>query len=263
MGTPLRVAVFGASGRVGLTVVDAVKGAPDMQLVAGVDQVDQSTDFPWFTDAATAVRETRPDVAIDFTVADAVAENAPMAIAAGVSPVIGTTGMSPDQIEAIRAAAESEGVGAFIAPNFAIGAVLMMAMAQLAAPHLDHVEVIELHHDQKIDAPSGTAAHTAELIAQARDGRPAIEAPTERFTLPGVRGGVNHGVRVHSVRLPGFVAHQEVIFGALGQTLTIRHDSTSRDSFMPGVLMAARRVRELPGLVIGLEHLLFEESDDA
>ncbi len=263
MGTPLRVAVFGASGRVGQTVVDAVKGAPDMQLVAGVDQVDQSTDFPWFTDAATAVRETRPDVAIDFTVADAVAENAPMAIAAGVSPVIGTTGMSPDQIEAIRAAAESEGVGAFIAPNFAIGAVLMMAMAQLAAPHLDHVEVIELHHDQKIDAPSGTAAHTAELIAQARDGRPAIDAPTERFTLPGVRGGVNHGVRVHSVRLPGFVAHQQVIFGALGQTLTIRHDSTSRDSFMPGVLMAARRVRELPGLVIGLEHLLFEESDDA
>ena len=117
MGTPLRVAVFGASGRVGQTVVDAVKGAPDMQLVAGVDQVDQSTDFPWFTDAATAVRETRPDVAIDFTVADAVAENAPMAIAAGVSPVIGTTGMSPDQIEAIRAAAESEGVGAFIAPQ--------------------------------------------------------------------------------------------------------------------------------------------------
>ena len=263
METPLRVAVFGASGRVGQTVVDAVKGAPDMELAAGVDQVDQSTDFPWFTDAATAVRETGPDVAIDFTVADAVSENAPMAIAAGVSPVIGTTGMSPDQIEAIRSAAESEGVGAFIAPNFAIGAVLMMAMAQLAAPHLDHVEVIELHHDQKIDAPSGTAAHTAELIAQARDGRPAIDAPTERFTLPGVRGGVNHGVRVHSVRLPGFVAHQEVIFGALGQTLTIRHDSTSRESFMPGVLMAARRVRDLPGLVIGLEHLLFEERDDA
>lgn len=263
MGTPLRVAVFGASGRVGQTVVDAVKGTADMELVAGVDQVAQSTDVPWFTDAASAVRETRPDVAIDFTVADAVSVNAPMAIAAGVSPVIGTTGMSPDQIEAIRMAAESEGVGAFIAPNFAIGAVLMMAMAQLAAPHLDHVEVIELHHDQKIDAPSGTAAHTAELIAQARDGRSAIDTPTERFTLPGVRGGVNHGVRVHSVRLPGFVAHQEVIFGALGQTLTIRHDSTSRDSFMPGVLMAARRVRDLPGLVIGLEHLLFEESDDA
>lgn len=263
MGTPLRVAVFGASGRVGQTVVDAVKGAADMELVAGVDQVDQSTDFPWFTDAASAVRETRPDVAIDFTVADAVSVNAPMAIAAGVSPVIGTTGMSPDQIEAIRSAAATQGVGAFIAPNFAIGAVLMMAMAQLAAPHLDHVEVIELHHDQKIDAPSGTAAHTAELIAQARGGKAAIDAPTERFTLDGVRGGVNHGVRVHSVRLPGFVAHQEVIFGALGQTLTIRHDSTSRDSFMPGVLMAARRVRDLPGLVIGLEHLLFEERDDA
>ena len=263
MGTPLRVAVFGASGRVGQTVVEAVKGAADMELVAGVDQVDQSTDFPWFTDAASAVRETQPDVAVDFTVADAAAQNALMAIGAGVSPVIGTTGMSPDQIDAIRSAAEGEGVGAFIAPNFAIGAVLMMAMAQLAAPHLDHVEIIELHHDQKIDAPSGTAAHTAELIAQARGGKASIDAPTERFTLDGVRGGVNHGVRVHSVRLPGFVAHQEVIFGALGQTLTIRHDSTSRDSFMPGVLMAARRVRDLPGLVIGLEHLLFEESDDA
>lgn len=263
MGSPLRIVVFGASGRVGQTVVDAVKGASDMELAAGVDQMDRDVDFPWFTDVATALGETRPDVAVDFTVADAAVENALMAISAGVSPVIGTTGMSPDQIDAIRAAAESEGVGAFIAPNFAIGAVLMMAMAQLAAPHLDHVEVIELHHDQKIDAPSGTAAHTAELIAQARDGRSAIDAPTERFTLAGVRGGVNHGVRVHSVRLPGFVAHQEVIFGALGQTLTIRHDSTSRDSFMPGVLLAARRVRDLPGLVIGLEHLLFEESDDA
>ena len=263
MGTPLRVVVFGAAGRVGQTMVEAVQATTDMELVAGVDQVGPADDFPWFDNAARAISETRPDVAIDFTVADAVAENAPMAIAAGVSPVIGTTGMSPDQVDAIRAAAESEGVGAFIAPNFAIGAVLMMAMAQLAAPHLDHVEVIELHHNQKIDAPSGTAAHTADLISQARDGKSAIAAPTERFTLPGVRGGVNHGVRVHSVRLPGLVAHQEVIFGALGQTLTIRHDSTSRESFVPGVLMAARRVRDLPGLVIGLEHLLFEESDDA
>ena len=263
MGTPLRIAVFGASGRVGQTVVDAVNGAPDMELVAGVDQVAQTVDFAWFDEAEAAIRETRPDVAIDFTVADAAAGNALSAIAAGVSPVIGTTGMSADQVEAIRSAAAMAGVGAFIAPNFAIGAVLMMAMAQLAAPHLDHVEVIELHHDQKIDAPSGTAARTAELIAQARGGRAAMDAPTERFTLPGVRGGVDHGVRVHSVRLPGLVAHQEVIFGALGQTLTIRHDSTSRDSFMPGVLMAARRVRALPGLLIGLEHLLFEESDDA
>ena len=263
METPLRIAVFGASGRVGQTVLEAVKGAPDLDLVAGVDQVERIVDFPWFIDVETAIRETSPDVAIDFTVADAAAENALMAIAAGVSPVIGTTGMSAAQVDAIRSAAAADGVGAFIAPNFAIGAVLMMAMAQLAAPHLDHVEVIELHHDQKIDAPSGTAAHTAELIAQARGGRAAIDASTERFTLPGVRGGVNHGVRVHSVRLPGFVAHQEVIFGALGQTLTIRHDSTSRESFMPGVLMAARRVRDFPGLVVGLEHLLFEESDDA
>ncbi len=263
MGTPLRVVVFGAAGRVGQTMVEAVQATADMELVAGVDRVGQADDFPWFDNAAAAIGDTHPDVAIDFTLADAAAANALTAIAAGVSPVIGTTGMSPDQVDGIRAAAEREGVGAFIAPNFAIGAVLMMAMAQLAAPHLDHVEVIELHHNQKIDAPSGTAAHTADLISQARDGKSAIDAPTERFTLPGVRGGVNHGVRVHSVRLPGLVAHQEVIFGALGQTLTIRHDSTSRESFVPGVLMAARRVRDLAGLVIGLEHLLFEERDDA
>ena len=124
------------------------------------------------------------------------------------------------------------------------------------------MELIELHHDQKIDAPSGTAARTAELIVQARAGQAAIDAPTDRFTLEGVRGGVHDGVRVHSVRLPGFVAHQEVIFGALGQTLTIRHDSTSRESFMPGVLLAARRVREQARLVIGLEHLLFDQETE-
>ncbi len=260
MPPPLRVIVIGAAGRMGQTVVDAVANAPDMEVAAGVDVVERAAPFPWFTQVDAAFAQTRPDAAVDFTTADAAAANALAAIAAGVSPVIGTTGMTAAQVEAVRAAAAAARVGAFVAPNFALGAVLMMQMARLAAPHLHHVEIIELHHDQKIDAPSGTAARTADLIAQARGGRPAVDAPTERFTLEGVRGGVTGGVRVHSVRLPGFVAHQEVIFGGPGQTLTIRHDSTSRESFMPGVLLAVRRVRALPGLVVGLEHLLVEDG---
>ena len=245
----------------GRAVVDAVAAAPDMVVAAGVDFESRHVDFPWFSDVAMAISSVSPHISVDFTVADAAAENALVAINAGVSPVIGTTGMSDAQVGAIRDAAETATIGSFMAPNFAVGAVLMMEMARLAAPHLDHVEVIELHHDQKIDAPSGTAARTVELIVEARAGRGMIDAPTERVTLEGVRGGVDGGVRVHSVRLPGFVAHQEVIFGALGQTLTIRHDSTSRESFMPGVLLAARRVRELSGLVIGLEQLLFDEEN--
>jgi len=260
MASPLRVAVVGAAGRMGQAVVDAVTADPDMVVVAGVDYGFNDQDIPWFTDISVAIETSRPDVSIDFTVADAAAENALVAIGFGVSPVIGTTGMSDAQVGSIREAAETSSVGAFIAPNFAVGAVLMMEMARLAAPHLDHVELIELHHDQKIDAPSGTAARTVKLIVDARAGRTAIDAPTEKFTLEGVRGGVSGGVRVHSVRLPGFVAHQEVIFGALGQTLTIRHDSTSRESFMPGVLLAARRVRGQVGLIIGLEHLLLDQE---
>lgn len=252
----IRVAVFGAAGRMGQTVVQAVRDAPDMGVVAGVDVVRSDVVSPLFTDAAEAIQATDPDVVVDFSVAQAAAANALVALDAGVSPVIGTTGMSPEQIAAIREKARERGVGAFAAPNFAIGAVLMMEMARLAAPHLDHVEIIELHHDRKIDAPSGTAARTADLIVEAREGRAATDAPTEKYTLEGVRGGVKDGVRIHSVRLPGLVAHQEVIFGGTGQTLSVRHDSTSRESFMPGVLMAIRRVRDLPGLVIGLEHLL-------
>ena len=254
----IRVAVLGVAGRMGRTVAAAVAAAPDMEVVAGVDLVESEAGTPYFPEAAAAIQATRPEVAVDFSVANAAAANALVALEAGVSPVIGTTGMSAAQIEAIEQRAQAAGVGAFIAPNFAIGAVLMMEMARLAAPHLDHVEIIELHHDRKIDAPSGTAARSAALILDARDGRPAADTSTETFTLEGVRGGVVGGVRIHSVRLPGLVAHQEIIFGGPGQTLTIRHDSTSRESFMPGVLLAVRKVRELPGLLIGLEHLLFD-----
>ena len=253
-----RVVVIGAAGRMGRTVIGAVEAVPDMEVVAGVDVVSVDAGPPAFEDASAAIEATTPDVAVDFSVADAAAANALAALNAGVSPVIGTTGMSADQIGAIESRAAARGVGALIAPNFAIGAVLMMEMARLAAPHLDNVEIIELHHDRKIDAPSGTAARTADLIIEAR-GRAASDAPTEKFTLEGVRGGVTRGVRIHSVRLPGLVAHQEVVFGGTGQTLTIRHDSISRESFMPGVLLAIRKVRSLDGLVVGLDKLLFPQ----
>lgn len=257
----IRVAVCGAAGRMGQTVTQTLNDALDLELVAAIDVVGVTDVSPHFIDVHEALAATSPDVTVDFSVADAAAANALVALEADVSPVIGTTGMSPAQIAGIEQLAAERGVGAFIAPNFAIGAVIMMEMAKLAAPHLDHVEIIELHHDRKIDAPSGTAARTAELIIQARGGRPAADAPTETFNLDGVRGGVTDGVRIHSVRLPGFVAHQEVIFGGPGQFLSVRHDSTSRESFMPGVLLAVRRVRELSGLVIGLEHLLFESAE--
>ncbi len=259
----LRVAVLGSSGQMGQAVVAAVEGADDLELVACIDLAPWPGSAPFFTEFDEAAQATAPDVVVDFSVADAAADHALEALDAGVSPVIGTTGMSDAQVGAIGEHADAAGVGAFLAPNFAIGAVLMMQMAAMAAPHLDSVEVIELHHDRKRDAPSGTAARTAELIVRARGGRPAQDADTESFTLEGVRGGVRDGVRVHSVRLPGLVAHQEVIFGGEGQTLTIRHDSTSRESFMPGVLLAVRRVRELRGLVIGLEHLLTGSEGEA
>ena len=255
------VVVLGAAGRMGRTVVQAVNDQADMQAVAGVDPVQAEFGAPWFADMHTAIAATRPAVAVDFSHADAAATNALAALDAGVSPVIGTTGMSAEQVDAIRQRAATKRIGAFIAPNFAIGAVLMMEMAKLAAPHLDHVEIIEYHHNAKIDAPSGTAARTADLILEARSGNPAIDGKTQKFAIDGVRGGVIGGVRIHSVRLPGFVAHQEVIFGGPGQYLTIRHDSISRDSFMPGVMLAIRRVRELPGLVLGLEHLLLNSAE--
>ena len=208
-------------------------------------------------DLASAIDQSSPEVVVDFTVAAAARENMVVAIERGVSPVVGTTGFSDDDIETISGKARDAGVGAFIAPNFSIGAVVLMRLSEVAASHFDHVEIIELHHDGKVDAPSGTALHTARMIVEAR-GEPAVDVATERFTLEGVRGGDFNGVKIHSVRLPGLVAHQEVVFGGVGQTLTLRHDSTSRESFAPGVIIAIRRVRDLKELVVGLDRLLFE-----
>jgi 4-hydroxy-tetrahydrodipicolinate reductase len=220
----IKVAVAGAAGRMGETVCRAVSGADDMELVARADPALGSS----IADALAA----GPEVLVDFTVPSTVVENAREALAAGVHVVIGTTGFDPDELRGIS------GANVFVAPNFAIGAVLMMQFAAEAARHMAKAEIIELHHDRKLDKPSGTAALTAKRMAQAA-GRPVGEFP------------------IHSVRLPGLVAHQEVILGDLGQTLRIRHDSIDRESFMPGVLLAVRRVESLPeSPMFGLEQLL-------
>jgi 4-hydroxy-tetrahydrodipicolinate reductase len=221
----IRVAVAGAAGRMGQTVCAAVEGAPDMEVVARAD--------PAMGASLEDALGQRPDVLVDFSVPSSALGNAREAVAAGVHVVIGTTGFDLAELQSLRGAQAN----VFVAPNFAIGAVLMMRFAQQAATHLARAEIIELHHDRKLDSPSGTAARTAVLMR---------EAAPEMGEIP-----------IHSVRLPGLVAHQEVIFGEVGQTLTIRHDSVDRVSFMPGVLLAVRRVGELvDSPVVGLENLL-------
>jgi 4-hydroxy-tetrahydrodipicolinate reductase len=212
----------------GQTVCAAVEGAEDMELAG---RADPALD----TSVGQAIDDSKPDVVVDFSVPDAVFENAMLCLDRGVHVVVGTTGMNDEQVKELQRAATVSAGNCFIAPNFAIGAVLLMEASKLVAHHMPDCEIVELHHDQKLDAPSGTAKRTAELIA----------AETGRQEPP-----------IHSVRLPGLVAHQEVLFGGLGQTLTIRHDSIARESFMPGVLLAVRRVGKIDGLVVGLENLL-------
>jgi 4-hydroxy-tetrahydrodipicolinate reductase len=228
-GTPIRVAVAGAAGRMGETVCEAVDGADDMELVARADPA-------LGVSLQQALADSRPDVLVDFTIPSTAVANAHEAVAAGVHVVIGTTGFAPGALDDLRDA----GANVFVAPNFAIGAVLMMQFAATAAKHMRAAEIIELHHDRKLDRPSGTAARTAALMQA---------ATAER--------GDETEIPIHSIRLPGLVAHQEVILGDVGQTLTIRHDSIDRESFMPGVLLAVRRVGSLPrSPMFGLEHLL-------
>jgi len=242
----MRVAVLGSKGKVGTTMVHAVRAAEDLTLSAEVDAGD---DLSLLTDSNT-------DVVIDFTHPDVVMGNLEFLIDNGIHAVVGTTGFTEARLEQVRSwLVAKPGASVLIAPNFAIGAVLSMHFAKQAAPFFESVEVIELHHPQKADAPSGTAARTAALIAEARKGLPPNPDATST-SLPGARGADVDGVPVHSVRLAGLVAHQEVLFGTLGETLTIRHDSIDRTSFVPGVLLAVRRVAEHPGLTLGIESLL-------
>ena len=252
----IKVLVNGALGRMGRTVVGAVNADSELELVGAVDAYEGEIDgMKVETNLDAALKRLTPDVMVDFTRPNVVFDNVMTALANKVSPVVGTTGLSDDAKEKIRAAAEANDTPAFIAPNFALGAVLMMLTAQRIAKYMPDVEIIELHHDKKLDAPSGTAELTAKMIAEVRpphkQGHPD---EVERFDR--VRGADFDGIRIHSVRLPGYVAHQEVIFGGLGQTLTIRHDSTGRDSFMPGVVLACKKVRNLRGLTVGLDKIL-------
>jgi 4-hydroxy-tetrahydrodipicolinate reductase len=245
---PIRVGVVGARGRMGAEVVRAVDAVDDLDVVAMVDTGD------WLF----SISDAGAQVVVDFTHPDVVLDTIRWAVDNGIHCVVGTSGFTPQRLDTVRQwSAERPDLGILIAPNFAVGAVLAMRFAELAARFYESVEIIELHHPKKVDAPSGTAARTAELVAEAR-AKAGLPAPPDATTtaLDGARGASVSGVRVHSVRLTGLVAHQEVLFGTAGETLTIRHDSIDRTSFMPGVLLAIRNVMSRPGLTVGLESLL-------
>jgi 4-hydroxy-tetrahydrodipicolinate reductase len=241
----MRVGVLGAKGKVGATMVQAVEAADDLTFTAGVDAGDP---LSLFIDSQT-------EVVIDFTHPDVVMDNLKFLIDNGIHAVVGTTGFTDERLSQVKAWLADKPGAVLIAPNFAIGAVLSMHFAKQAARFFESAEVIELHHPHKADAPSGTAARTARLIAEARKGLPPNPDATSTG-LEGARGADVDGIPVHSVRLAGLVAHQEVLFGTQGETLTIRHDSLDRTSFVPGVLLAVRTIRERPGLTVGLEPLL-------
>ncbi|MEU0810414.1 4-hydroxy-tetrahydrodipicolinate reductase [Streptomyces sp. NPDC005970] len=244
----LRVAVLGAKGRIGSEAVRAVEAAEDMELVAALGRGDK----------LETMVEAGAEVAVELTDPDSVLGNLDFCVRHGIHGVVGTTGWTDERLALLRGWLEAApGTGVLIAPNFSIGAVLTMRFARQAARFFESVEVIELHHPNKADAPSGTAARTAQLIAEAREEAGCAPQPDATSTaLEGARGADVDGVRVHSVRLRGLLAHQEVLLGGEGETLTIRHDSTHHSSFMPGVLLGVRRVVSAPGLTLGLEHFL-------
>jgi 4-hydroxy-tetrahydrodipicolinate reductase len=247
-GDPIKVGVLGARGRMGAEVCRAVEAAADMTVVAQIDAGD------WLFDLA----DTGAEVVVDFTHPDAVLDNVRFCVEHGITCVVGTSGFDTAKLDTVRELlAAKPGPGVLIAPNFALGAVLAMRFAQQAARYYPTVEIIELHHNRKADAPSGTAAHTARLIAAAREEAGLGEIPdATTSTVDGARGAVVDDIAVHSIRLSGLVAHQEVLFGGEGETLTIRHDSLDRASFMPGVLLGVRKMVAHSGLVVGLENLL-------
>jgi 4-hydroxy-tetrahydrodipicolinate reductase len=259
----VRVGVFGAAGRMGSTVCQAVLDAPGLELVAAVDPLHAGIDLSQLGVHGTglvvaahagALLDADAQVAVDFTVLDAARENLAWCAENGVHAVVGTTGFSEAELADFADRFARSSANAIIAPNFAIGAILMMRFAEMAAPYFETAEIIELHHDQKKDAPSGTAMLTAQRMAAAS--KDWTDDPTTTIVADGARGGLVSGIPIHSVRMHGMVAHQEVLLGTTGQTLLIRHDTTDRSSFMPGVLLALRKVSEAPGLTIGLDALL-------
>jgi 4-hydroxy-tetrahydrodipicolinate reductase len=258
----IKVMVNGALGKMGRTTCDAVVAEQDLVLAAAVDTAFASSggrdafmleDVPMYSSLEEYIGQEQCDVAVDFTTPSSVFANVTACLKADMHCVVGTTGMSGADLISLENEARTAGRNCFLAPNFAIGAVLMMEVSKVIARYMPHCEIVELHHNQKLDAPSGTSLRTAELIAAARVESPEPPGPEGHAA----RGTIHQGVPIHSVRLPGLVAHQEVIFGGQGQTLSIRHDSISRDSFMPGVVLAVRRVADLEeSLVIGLEKIM-------
>ncbi|MDO8736094.1 MAG: 4-hydroxy-tetrahydrodipicolinate reductase [Thermoleophilia bacterium] len=258
----IKVLVNGALGKMGRTTCDAVMAEEDMTLAAAVDTAFADpggreafglAGVPLYESLADGIDHEQYDVAVDFTTPSAVFENVTACLKADMHCVVGTTGMTEADLVDLENEARAAGRNCFLAPNFAIGAVLMMEVSMVIARYMPHCEIIELHHNQKLDAPSGTSLRTAELIDSARVESPEPPGPEGNAA----RGTIHKGIPIHSVRLPGLVAHQEVIFGGQGQTLSLRHDSISRDSFMPGVVLAVRRVADLEEhLVIGLEKIM-------
>lgn len=257
----IRVAVHGAAGKVGHEVLRAVGDAPDMELTVAIDRVSPSAldvlpvSVPYHTDVRQALTENPSDVIVDFSLAGATLSMVPHAVELGVSPVIGTTGFTEDQMNLIKGLCSDASVGGFLAPNFTIGAVLLARLAAMAAPYFDYVDLVEEHHEMKVDAPSGTALGIARAIHEAHPEQFTYNKP-EREPLGGSRGGAFEGISIHAVRLPGRMAHHQVTFGGSGQTLTLRHDTNNRECYMPGVLMAIRKVRDLSGLAVGLEEIM-------
>lgn len=262
----IRVLVSGANGRMGREVVKGVLADPELELVAAVGHQNgvgqdigvligrEPLGIELVSNLSAAIVQSRAEVVVDFTRPAVVRENLEAIVKAGAHVVIGTTGITEADIPAITTLCRAGGVNAVIAPNFAVGAVLLLKFAAQAALFFPRVEIIETHHDQKLDAPSGTAIKYAEAIARAAGER--TPAPVKMEKVAGVRGGEIAGIKIHSLRLPGFVAHHTIVFGGLGESLTLKHDSISRESFIPGVLLAVKKVPYLDGVVYGLERLL-------
>ncbi|MBM4762105.1 4-hydroxy-tetrahydrodipicolinate reductase [Bacillus sp. B15-48] len=262
----VKIVVAGPRGRMGTEAVKLVKETENYELVGVIDRKYEGKDLAEidgfagingkiYTDIQQCFKETQPDVLIDLTTPEVGMEHSLTALEYGVRPVVGTTGFTSGDLKKLEALCEQNGLGCIIAPNFAIGAVLMMKFSQMAAKYFGDVEIIELHHDRKLDAPSGTAVKTAEMISTVREAKKQGH-PDEKETLPGARGAEMEGMHIHSVRLPGLIAHQQVMFGSDGQTLSIRHDSYNRESFMSGVKLAVDYVVEKNNFVYGLENII-------
>jgi 4-hydroxy-tetrahydrodipicolinate reductase len=261
----IKVIICGVLGKMGHQSAMAIQEQKDMVLVGAVDvsgvgqiagkqSADDSSNIRISGSLDELIVQTKPDVMVDFTKGHIAPGNITKCLENGIACVVGTTGISDEDTNKIRKLSEEKNTPVFIAPNFSVGAVLMMNFAKEAAKYFEWAEISELHHEKKADAPSGTALKTAEMMSEVREKFQAPVGETEKVT--GVRGGVYHGIHVHSIRLPGLLAHQEVLFGSLGETLKIRHDSLSRECFMPGVILSVRKVKSLSGVVIGLDKIM-------